>query len=94
MYALLNIMSLIDLIYFFWARLLYPTDHSKDFLDLLNFPESPDHTGSTPLRAEQISAENSSAHPLSFPLTDIRCFQKDLLKLMMDGIKIGLVSDT
>ncbi|MCJ8730848.1 hypothetical protein PDJAM_G00189080 [Pangasius djambal] len=71
-------------------RIIY-YDISKDFLDLLNFPESPDHTVSTPLHAEQISEENST-HPAPFPLADMRCFQKDLLKLMMEGLKIGLGS--
>ncbi|XP_053476690.1 lysosomal-trafficking regulator isoform X6 [Ictalurus furcatus] len=72
-------------------RIIY-YDNSKDFLDLLNFPESPDHTVSTPLHAEQISQENSITHPAPFPLADMRCFQKDLLKLMMEGLKIGLGS--
>lgn len=72
----------------------YSTDRTKDFLDLLNFPESPDHTVSTPLHAEQISAENSTTHPAPFPLADMRCFQKDILKLMVEGLKIGLVSRT
>ncbi|KAF7710729.1 hypothetical protein HF521_009601 [Silurus meridionalis] len=72
-------------------RIIY-YDNSKDFLDLLNFPESPDHTVGTPLHPEQISEENSFTHPGPFPLADMRCFQKDLLKLMMEGIKIGLGS--
>ncbi|MCI4376677.1 hypothetical protein PGIGA_G00191140 [Pangasianodon gigas] len=72
-------------------RIIY-YDISKDFLDLLNFPESPDHTVSTPLHAEQKSEENSITHPAPFPLADMRCFQKDLLKLMMEGLKIGLGS--
>lgn len=71
----------------------HSTDNRKDFLDL-NFPESPDHTVSTSLNAEQISEENNLTHPVPFPLVDMRCFQKDLLKLMMEGLKIGLVSDT
>ncbi|XP_058238437.1 lysosomal-trafficking regulator isoform X2 [Hemibagrus wyckioides] len=72
-------------------RIIY-YDNSKDFLDLLNFPESPDHTAGTSLHAEQISEENSITHPVPFPLADMRCFQKDLLKLMTEGLKIGLVN--
>ncbi|KAI4900261.1 hypothetical protein NFI96_016679 [Prochilodus magdalenae] len=64
--------------------------NSKDFLDLLNFPETPDHMTTTPLPGEQVSEENSFTLPASFPLANMRCFQKDLLKLMMEGIKIGL----
>ncbi|XP_027006009.2 lysosomal-trafficking regulator isoform X2 [Tachysurus fulvidraco] len=69
-------------------RIIY-YDNRKDFLDL-NFPESPDHSVSTSLNAEQISEENNLTHPVPFPLVDMRCFQKDLLKLMMEGLKIGL----
>ncbi|KAF5898795.1 lysosomal-trafficking regulator isoform X1, partial [Clarias magur] len=64
--------------------------NSKDCLDLLNFAESPDQSTSTPLLAEQMSEENSITHPAPFQLADMRCFQKDLLKLMMEGLKIGL----
>ncbi|XP_060781470.1 lysosomal-trafficking regulator isoform X4 [Neoarius graeffei] len=72
-------------------RIIY-YDNSKDFLELLNFPESPDHTVGTSLHAEHISEENSTTHPAPFPLADMRCFQKDLLKLMMESLKIGLGS--
>ncbi|XP_062851888.1 lysosomal-trafficking regulator isoform X2 [Trichomycterus rosablanca] len=72
-------------------RIIY-YDKSKDFLDLLNFPESPDHTVSTPSNAELMSDENSFTNPASFSLANMRCFQKDLLKLMMEGIKIGLAN--
>ncbi|KAM9477784.1 lysosomal-trafficking regulator isoform 2-T2 [Clarias gariepinus] len=69
-------------------RIIY-YGNSKDCLDLLNFEESPDHPTSTNLLAEQISGENSIIHPAPFHM---RCFQTDLLKLMMEGLKIGLGS--
>lgn len=72
----------------------YSPDNSKDFFDLLNFPESPDHMVTVPLPGEQALEENSFTPSASFPLTSMRCFQKDLLKLMMEGIKISLVSST
>ncbi|XP_036430617.1 lysosomal-trafficking regulator isoform X6 [Colossoma macropomum] len=70
-------------------RIMY-YDNSKDFLDLLNFPETPDHMVTTPSPGEQVSEENSFTLPTPFPLANMRCFQKDILKLMMEGIKIGL----
>ncbi|XP_072533561.1 lysosomal-trafficking regulator isoform X2 [Salminus brasiliensis] len=72
-------------------RIIY-YDNSKDFFDLLNFPESPDHMVTTPLPGEPVLEENVFTPPAQFPLANMRCFQKDLLKLMMDGIKIGLGS--
>ncbi|TTI76904.1 Lysosomal-trafficking regulator [Bagarius yarrelli] len=72
-------------------RIIY-YDNSKGFPELLNCPEFPDHTVNTPSPNEQITEENSSTHPAPLHLTDMRCFQKDLLKLMMEGLKIGLGS--
>uniref|UniRef100_A0A8C7ILW6 Lysosomal trafficking regulator n=1 Tax=Oncorhynchus kisutch TaxID=8019 RepID=A0A8C7ILW6_ONCKI len=80
-------------------RLIY-----HDFYDLLNFPDSPDHH-LTPdpvdhAPEEEGSIPGSSGHtpgppsPLPFPLppANMKSFQKDILRLMMDGIKISLVS--
>uniref|UniRef100_A0A4W4F2U4 Lysosomal trafficking regulator n=1 Tax=Electrophorus electricus TaxID=8005 RepID=A0A4W4F2U4_ELEEL len=74
-------------------RVIY-YDNNKDFFDLLNFPETPESTLPTPLPGEQVSEENSFNLPASFPLANMKCFQKDLLKLMIEGIKISLVSGT
>ncbi|KAL7877250.1 hypothetical protein SRHO_G00038930 [Serrasalmus rhombeus] len=68
-------------------RIIY-YDNSKDFLDLLNFLETPDHMVTTPSPGEQVS----EAIPGPCPLANMRCFQKNILKLMMEGIKIGLGS--
>ncbi|KAL7889583.1 hypothetical protein AOLI_G00018410 [Acnodon oligacanthus] len=68
-------------------RIIY-YDNSKDFLDLLNFLETPDHMMTTPSPGEQVSEDI----PVPFPLANMRCFQKNILKLMMEGIKIGLGS--
>ncbi|XP_035387672.1 lysosomal-trafficking regulator isoform X3 [Electrophorus electricus] len=70
-------------------RVIY-YDNNKDFFDLLNFPETPESTLPTPLPGEQVSEENSFNLPASFPLANMKCFQKDLLKLMIEGIKISL----
>uniref|UniRef100_A0A8C7IP42 Lysosomal trafficking regulator n=1 Tax=Oncorhynchus kisutch TaxID=8019 RepID=A0A8C7IP42_ONCKI len=80
-------------------RLIY-----HDFYDLLNFPDSPDHH-LTPdpvdhAPEEEGSIPGSSGHtpgppsPLPFPLppANMKSFQKDILRLMMDGIKISLGS--
>ncbi|XP_076831292.1 lysosomal-trafficking regulator isoform X9 [Brachyhypopomus gauderio] len=72
-------------------RIIY-YDNSKDFFDLLNFPESPDNTMTTPLPGELVSEENIFTLPAPFHLANMKCFQKDLLKLMMEGIKISLGS--
>uniref|UniRef100_A0AAY5EIP1 Lysosomal trafficking regulator n=1 Tax=Electrophorus electricus TaxID=8005 RepID=A0AAY5EIP1_ELEEL len=72
-------------------RVIY-YDNNKDFFDLLNFPETPESTLPTPLPGEQVSEENSFNLPASFPLANMKCFQKDLLKLMIEGIKISLVT--
>ena len=77
-------------------------DVSEDFYDLLNIPDSPDQTSGyqlTPDPGEQAQDEGSSgstpaAHsPIPFPLPPAskKSFQKDILKLMMEGIKISLV---
>lgn len=67
-------------------RLIYQ-DNNQDFFDLLNFPESPDHLASMNLSAEQMTEETPST-PL--PPGNVKTFRKDILKLMMEGIKIGL----
>ncbi|XP_052356268.1 lysosomal-trafficking regulator-like, partial [Oncorhynchus keta] len=82
-------------------------DVSQDFYDLLNFPDSPDHH-LTPDPVDPVdhapeedgSIPGSSGHtpgppsPLPFPLppANMKSFQKDILRLMMDGIKISLGS--
>ncbi|XP_066534350.1 lysosomal-trafficking regulator isoform X2 [Hoplias malabaricus] len=70
-------------------RIIY-YDNTKDFLDLLNFPETLVHMVTSPLPGEQVSEENISTVPAPFPLVNMKCFQKDLLKLMMECIKVGL----
>lgn len=74
------------------------SDISQDFYDLLNIPDSPDHLLSTPDPCEQAPEENGSTpappSPIPFPLppANMKSFQKDILKLMMEGIKLSLVS--
>ncbi|KAJ8285031.1 hypothetical protein COCON_G00038810 [Conger conger] len=70
-------------------RLVYQ-DVSQDLFDQLNIPESPTHRSapSSP-REGGGGAEENGAPP---PPANIRGFQKEVLKLMMEGIKIGLVS--
>ncbi|XP_026133560.1 lysosomal-trafficking regulator-like isoform X3 [Carassius auratus] len=65
-------------------RLLYQ-DIKHDFFDFLNFPESPDHS----MSGEQTTDENDST---PIPPGNMKSFRKDILKLMMEGIKIGLGS--
>ncbi|XP_056326307.1 lysosomal-trafficking regulator isoform X1 [Danio aesculapii] len=72
-------------------RLIYQ-DISHDFFDLLNFPESPDHSMSMPTAGDQTSDENGSTPSTPIPPGNIKSFRKDILRLMMEGIKIGLGS--
>ncbi|XP_077073466.1 lysosomal-trafficking regulator isoform X2 [Siphateles boraxobius] len=72
-------------------RLIYQ-DVNLDFFDLLNFPESPDHSMSMPLSGEQTSEENGSTPSTPLPPGNTKSFSKDILKLMMEGIKISLGS--
>uniref|UniRef100_A0A8C1ZU40 Lysosomal trafficking regulator n=1 Tax=Cyprinus carpio TaxID=7962 RepID=A0A8C1ZU40_CYPCA len=74
-------------------RLIYQ-DISQDFFDFLNFPESPDHSMSVPLPGEQTTDENGSTPSTPIPPGNMKSFRKDTLKLMMEGIKIGLVSSS
>ncbi|KAM9559275.1 lysosomal-trafficking regulator [Salvelinus alpinus] len=81
-------------------RLIYH-DVSQDFYDLLNFSDSPDPVDPVDHAPEEDgSIPSSSGHtpgppsPLPFPLppANMKSFQKDILRLMMDGIKISLGS--
>ncbi|XP_033874007.3 lysosomal-trafficking regulator-like isoform X2 [Acipenser ruthenus] len=67
-------------------RLIY-LDVSQDFFDLLNIPESPIHQSSSAQQFEQ-PEENGNPQPIGSKTT----FQKEILKLMMEGIRIGLCS--
>lgn len=69
---------------------------SQDLFDLLNIPDSPDQQLFTPEPCEQPHESGSasvphSPAPLTLPPASKKSFQKDILKLMMDGIKISLV---
>ncbi|XP_052428937.1 lysosomal-trafficking regulator isoform X2 [Carassius gibelio] len=73
-------------------RLIYQ-DISQDFFDFLNFPESPDHSMSSMLLpGEQTTDENDSTPSTPIPPSNMKSFRKDLLKLMMEGIRISLGS--
>ncbi|XP_075875083.1 lysosomal-trafficking regulator isoform X4 [Nelusetta ayraudi] len=79
-------------------RLIYH-DVSQDLFDLLNIPDSPDHHlfsaegGDQPSHDEGGSASvPHSPTPFTLPPASKKSFQKDILKLMMDGIKISLGS--
>ncbi|XP_024863409.2 lysosomal-trafficking regulator isoform X1 [Kryptolebias marmoratus] len=78
-------------------RLIY-YDVSEDLFDLLNIPDSPDHQLFTPEPGDQPHDESSSSSvphspiPFTLPPANKKSFQKDVLKLMMDGIKVGLGS--
>ncbi|KAG7492927.1 hypothetical protein MATL_G00019380 [Megalops atlanticus] len=66
-------------------RLIYQ-DVSQDLFDLLNIPESPGHK-SAPTSPREPATEENGTPPAP---ANIKGFQKEILKLMMDGIKIGL----
>ncbi|XP_029107089.1 lysosomal-trafficking regulator isoform X1 [Scleropages formosus] len=68
-------------------RLIYQ-DVGQDFFDLLNIPESPAHQGVSAGAGEHGPEENGAVPP---PATR-KSFQKEILKLMTEGIKIGLGS--
>ncbi|XP_026212302.1 lysosomal-trafficking regulator isoform X5 [Anabas testudineus] len=78
-------------------RLIY-YDVSQDLFDLLNIPDSPDQQLFTPDPGDQLQDESGpssvphSPAPFSLPPASKKSFQKDILKLMMDGIKISLGS--
>ncbi|XP_034408549.1 lysosomal-trafficking regulator isoform X4 [Cyclopterus lumpus] len=78
-------------------RLIYH-DVSQDLFDLLNIPDSPDQLFLTPDPGDQPQDEIGSASlshspiPFALPPASKKSFQKDILKLMMDGIKISLGS--
>ncbi|KAM4591197.1 lysosomal-trafficking regulator isoform 2-T4 [Odontesthes bonariensis] len=78
-------------------RLIY-YDVSQDLFDLLNIPDSPDHQIFTPDPGDQPHDESGSTSvphsptPFTLPPANKKSFQKDILKLMMDGIKISLGS--
>ncbi|XP_036404355.1 LOW QUALITY PROTEIN: lysosomal-trafficking regulator-like [Megalops cyprinoides] len=66
-------------------RLIYQ-DVSQDLFDLLNIPESPGHK-SAPTSPRELATEENGTPPAP---ANIKGFQKEILKLMMEGIKIGL----
>ncbi|KAM6916813.1 lysosomal-trafficking regulator isoform 2-T2 [Xenentodon cancila] len=77
-------------------RLIY-YDVSQDLFDLLNIPDSPDHQFFTPDPGDPHDEGGSasvphSPTPFTLPPANKKSFQKDILKLMMDGIKISLGS--
>ncbi|XP_063047649.1 lysosomal-trafficking regulator isoform X3 [Engraulis encrasicolus] len=79
-------------------RLIY-CNANQDFFELLNFPDSPDaHLPTTPVFGDHGTGtgtgteENGSTPTSPFPPTNMRTFKKDILKLMTEGIKIGLGS--
>lgn len=78
-------------------RLIYH-DVSQDLFDLLNIPECADQQLFTPDPAEQPHEDGGSASvphsptPFTLPPASKKSFQKDILQLMMDGIKVSLGS--
>ncbi|XP_061142005.1 lysosomal-trafficking regulator isoform X3 [Syngnathus typhle] len=80
-------------------RLIYH-DVSQDLFDLLNIPDSPDQQVFTPELGDNSHEESSSASasaphsptPFTLPPASKKSLQKDILQLMMDGIKISLGS--
>nr|XP_057914287.1 lysosomal-trafficking regulator isoform X6 [Doryrhamphus excisus] len=78
-------------------RLIYH-DVSQDLFDLLNIPDSPDQQLFTPELGDQTHEEGGSASaphspiPFTLPPASKKSLQKDILKLMMEGIKISLGS--
>lgn len=72
------------------------SDVSQDLFDLLNIPDSPDQQLLTPEPCEQPQESGStsvphSPVPFTLPPASKKSFQKDILKLMMDGVKISQV---
>uniref|UniRef100_A0AAX7UVH5 Lysosomal trafficking regulator n=1 Tax=Astatotilapia calliptera TaxID=8154 RepID=A0AAX7UVH5_ASTCA len=74
-------------------RLIY-----HDLFDLLNIPECTDQQLFTPDPADQPHEDGGSASvphsptPFTLPPASKKSFQKDILQLMMDGIKVSLGS--
>ncbi|MBN3312843.1 LYST regulator, partial [Atractosteus spatula] len=64
-------------------RLIYQ-DVSQDFFDLLNIPESPSHQQAAGAQCEHPEENGTPAPP-----ANMKTFQKEILKLMMEGIKAG-----
>lgn len=70
---------------------------SQDLFDLLNIPECTDQQLFTPDPADQPHEDGGSASvpqsptPFTLPPASKKSFQKDILQLMMDGIKVSLV---
>lgn len=72
------------------------SDVSQDLFDLLNIPDSPDQHLLTPEPCEQplesgCAPVPHSPVPFTLPPASKKSFQKDVLKLMTDGIRISLV---
>ncbi|XP_053730574.1 lysosomal-trafficking regulator isoform X1 [Synchiropus splendidus] len=79
-------------------RLIYH-DVSPDLFDLLNIPDYPDQMLLTPEPGEQTQDESSSSSsvplsptPFVLPPASKKSFQKDIMKLMIDGIKVSMGS--
>lgn len=66
------------------------SDVSQDFFDLLNIPDSPDQQVFSAEPHESGSIPHSPG-PFNLPPASKKSFQKDILKLMTDGIKTSLV---
>lgn len=81
----------------FCSNVSLVSDVSEDLFDLLNIPDSPDHHIFTPDPGDQAHDESGSCSvphsptPFILPHASKKSFQKDILKLMTDGIKISLV---
>uniref|UniRef100_A0AAX7SE80 Lysosomal trafficking regulator n=1 Tax=Astatotilapia calliptera TaxID=8154 RepID=A0AAX7SE80_ASTCA len=78
-------------------RLIYHGTQ-PDLFDLLNIPECTDQQLFTPDPADQPHEDGGSASvphsptPFTLPPASKKSFQKDILQLMMDGIKVSLGS--
>ncbi|XP_076018474.1 lysosomal-trafficking regulator isoform X2 [Genypterus blacodes] len=78
-------------------RLIYH-DVSQDLFDLLNIPDSPDQQITTPDPCDHPQDESGCASTphsptlFTLPPASKKSFQKDVLKLMMEGIKLSLGS--
>ncbi|TRY64527.1 hypothetical protein DNTS_026789, partial [Danionella cerebrum] len=72
-------------------RLIYQ-DIKHDFYDLLHFPVSLDQSLHIPPASDHVGDENGSTPSSPMPIGTVKSFRKDLLRLMMEGIKIGLGS--